>query len=322
MRFSREGFDAEGLDVQVDGDAARFAIAVGAHAAEAGNQVEASLRGDMKAASVMSVFHALDPYWNRLPGKAYWDLTLAVPRSPDPERPKLSLLTLTSDLRGIELDLPAPLGKDAESPMPLRMSVQLPAAGNELDVQLGAMARFKARMAENTAALMRGEVKDVDRQYRLRLRDGSWLWIEGSPRVVLGPNGEPGELVTVFRDVTHRRTVKEALKASEAKHRTIVEQMKDLVIQTNFDAEFTHVSPSVRSLGYEPEDLIGRKIDDFLHPEDAARATAESTAAGVAMASAPLRAQSSILPSERSFLAESVTLSFFFLSSSSASANC
>ena len=150
VRFSREGFDAEGLDVQVDGDAARFAIAVGAHAADAGNQVEASLRGDMKAASVMSAFHALDPYWNRLPGKAYWDLTLAVPRSPDPERPKLSLLTLTSDLRGIELDLPAPLGKDAESPMPLRMSVQLPAAGNELDVQLGAMARFKARMAENT----------------------------------------------------------------------------------------------------------------------------------------------------------------------------
>ncbi len=149
----------------------------------------------------------------------------------------------------------------------------------------------RARMAENTAALMRGEVKDVDRQYRLRLRDGSWLWIEGSPRVVLGPNGEPGELVTVFRDVTHRRTVKEALKASEAKHRTIVEQMKDLVIQTNFDAEFTHVSPSVRSLGYEPEELIGRKIDDFLHPEDAARATANREALKAGHLKGPLESR-------------------------------
>lgn len=150
VRFSREGFDTEGLAVEVDGDHARFAIAVGAHAASPANQVEASLSGNMKAAAVMSGFHALDPYWNRLPGKAYWDLVLTVPRSPDPERPALSLLTLNSDLRGIALDLPAPLGKDAESPMPLRMSVQLPAAGNELEVQVGAMARFKARMAEDT----------------------------------------------------------------------------------------------------------------------------------------------------------------------------
>lgn len=149
VRFSREGFDTEGLAVEVDGDHARFAIAVGAHAAEPGNQVEASLSGNMKASAVMSAFHALDPYWNRMPGKAYWDLVLTVPSSPDPDRPAQSLLSLSSDLRGVALDLPAPLGKDAESPLPLRMSVQLPAAGNELDVQLGAMARFKARMAED-----------------------------------------------------------------------------------------------------------------------------------------------------------------------------
>lgn len=149
VRFSRDGFDAEGLDVVVDGDAARFAIAVGAHAADPANQLEASLRGNMKAASVMSAFHALDPYWNRMPGRAYWDLVLAVPRSIDPQQQALSRLKLTSDLRGIALDLPAPLGKDSESPMPLRMTVQLPAAGHELDVQLGAMARFKARMADD-----------------------------------------------------------------------------------------------------------------------------------------------------------------------------
>ncbi|HQW80936.1 MAG TPA: YhdP family protein [Pseudomonadota bacterium] len=149
VRFSREGFATDGLDVLVDGDTARFAIAVGRFVADPANQVEASLRGNMKAPSVMSAFHVLDPYWNRMPGKAYWELVLAVPRTLDPEQPALSLLTLNSDLRGITLDLPAPLGKDAESPMPLRMSVQLPAPGNELDVQLGAMARFKARIADD-----------------------------------------------------------------------------------------------------------------------------------------------------------------------------
>ena len=146
VRYSRQGFSADALDVLVDGDAAKFSIAVGAFVSDPKNQVEASLRGSMQASSAMSAFHALDPYWNRMPGRAYFDLALAVPRAADPELPPLSTLTLASDLRGIALDLPAPLGKDAESPLPLRMAVQLPVAGNELDVQLGAMARFKARI--------------------------------------------------------------------------------------------------------------------------------------------------------------------------------
>ena len=146
VRYSRQGFVAEALDVLVDGDAAKFGIAVGAFVSDPVNQVEASLRGSMKASAAMGAFHALDPYWNRMPGRAHFDLALAVPRTADPELPPLSTLTLGSDLRGIALDLPAPLGKDAESPLPLRMRVQLPVAGNELEVQLGAMARFKARI--------------------------------------------------------------------------------------------------------------------------------------------------------------------------------
>lgn len=149
VRFARDGFSADALAVRVDGDPAQFSLAVGRFVSNPAHQVEAGLRGDMRAASAMSAFHALDPYWNRLPGKAYWDLRLAVPRAVEGED-AISLLTVSSDLRGIALDLPAPLGKDAESPMPLRMSVQLPAAGNLLELQLGAMARFKARIASES----------------------------------------------------------------------------------------------------------------------------------------------------------------------------
>lgn len=127
------------------------------------------------------------------------------------------------------------------------------------------------RLIANSAALFRGEVRaDADRQYRLRQADGTWLWIEGSPRIVFDAAGQPAEVVTVFRDVTRRREAEAAMRDSEARYRTIVEQMKDVVIQTDTEGRFVHVSPSVRALGYEPGDLLGRSVEAFLHPEDAA----------------------------------------------------
>ena len=85
-----------------------------------------------------------------------------------------SLLTVNSDLRGITLDLPAPLGKDAESPLPLRMSIGLPAAGNVLDLQLGEVARLHARIADDTRGFaahlaLGGELPEVPDQDGLKI---------------------------------------------------------------------------------------------------------------------------------------------------------
>ncbi len=176
IAFSREGFAAEALDVLVDGDPAKFSIAIGAFARDPANQVEAGLRGTMQASAALSAFHAFDPYWQRMPGKAHWDLALTVPRvvTGNEDAVTRSLLTVKSDLRGIALELPAPFGKDAESPLPLAMRIDLPAAGNVLDMQLGEIARFKARIADDTRAFaghlaLGGELAEVPGHEGLRI---------------------------------------------------------------------------------------------------------------------------------------------------------
>jgi uncharacterized protein YhdP len=53
---------------------------------------------------------------------------------------------LASDLRGIALDLPAPLRKDADSALPLALAVDLPVAGSELALDVGRLLRLRARV--------------------------------------------------------------------------------------------------------------------------------------------------------------------------------
>jgi len=64
-----------------------------------------------------------------------------------------------------------------------------------------------------------------------------------------------------------------ALQDSEAKFRALVESSMDIIWEENRQGEYTYVSPHVSViLGYEPEEMVGRPVADFMAPEDAARA--------------------------------------------------
>jgi diguanylate cyclase (GGDEF)-like protein/PAS domain S-box-containing protein len=63
----------------------------------------------------------------------------------------------------------------------------------------------------------------------------------------------------------------ERVRASERLHRLLAENSSDLVIRGSRDGFIRYASPaSVALLGYAPEDLVGIRIADLTHPEDAA----------------------------------------------------
>jgi PAS domain S-box-containing protein len=100
-------------------------------------------------------------------------------------------------------------------------------------------------------------------------KDGSEVPLE----VSFGEFIEGGErfFAGIARDITERKHTQEALKQSEQHLRSLIENATDIVTVLNREGNRVYVSPSVeRSLGYRPEELIGRNPFELVHPDDIA----------------------------------------------------
>lgn len=97
------------------------------------------------------------------------------------------------------------------------------------------------------------------RIYKLRDRSGREVSFESNPRLVRDQAGQLTEVVTVMRDVTQNLAIEAALAESEARYRMLADQATDIIVRYDTQGVIEYASPSVRQLGYAPEDLeIGR----------------------------------------------------------------
>ena len=58
------------------------------------------------------------------------------------------------------------------------------------------------------------------------------------------------------------------LAESEERYRTLAEKTKDVIARADSKAVIRYISPGVRALGYEPEELVGTTGAEFVHPDD------------------------------------------------------
>jgi len=71
--------------------------------------------------------------------------------------------------------------------------------------------------------------------------------------------------------ITAKKKAEQKLRKSEERYRLVTERTSDIVSIFTFamDATYVYASPSYKAaLGYAPEDLLGKCIFDFIHPED------------------------------------------------------
>jgi two-component system, cell cycle sensor histidine kinase and response regulator CckA len=69
-----------------------------------------------------------------------------------------------------------------------------------------------------------------------------------------------------------RKRSAEALDASEIKYRTVVENIKEVIFQTNESGQWIFLNPAWSEItGYSVKDSIGTKFSDYIHPEDQER---------------------------------------------------
>lgn len=111
------------------------------------------------------------------------------------------------------------------------------------------------------------DVADLEKQPQRRLRtrrDGTVFEVQAMAL-------PDGGVVRTYADVTRRLEDERATRESERRFRLLAESTTDVVIWSNLDTTRRYVSPAVeRVLGYTPEELIGTKPTDFVHPEEVA----------------------------------------------------
>jgi diguanylate cyclase (GGDEF)-like protein/PAS domain S-box-containing protein len=105
-------------------------------------------------------------------------------------------------------------------------------------------------------------------EFRMRHADGTWRYVEAVGNNLLDDPTIDAMIVTT-RDVTERREAEEALRASEARFRSLVQKSYDVTAVCEADGKVRYVTPSVETvLGLPPEEVVGRNGYEFAHPDD------------------------------------------------------
>ena len=97
--------------------------------------------------------------------------------------------------------------------------------------------------------------------------DGRVWLVKGYP--VYNINKEITGAVEITREITDLKETEKKLRESEEKYRNLVNNILDQIIETELDGTITYVSPQVYDIfGYKPEEVIGRRSIQFVHPDD------------------------------------------------------
>ena len=71
-------------------------------------------------------------------------------------------------------------------------------------------------------------------------------------------------------DITQLKNAEAAVRESEEKLRTIIENTSDIIYNIDLDGIVTFVTHNVTSLGFKQEDVVGHPLTEFVHPDDVA----------------------------------------------------
>lgn len=122
-------------------------------------------------------------------------------------------------------------------------------------------------LAELRSQLMAGgEFHGEAINYR---KDGSEFYIEWHVAPIVSPEGRTTHYVAIQRDVTERVLAAQRLAEAEARYRSVVESINEVIFQTDEQARWTFLNPAWTEItGFAMDESLGRSLFDFVPPED------------------------------------------------------
>lgn len=105
-------------------------------------------------------------------------------------------------------------------------------------------------------------------EQRAKTKDG-WRWLAWNDTAILNKKDEVVEIIGVGRDITYQKMVENALRESEERFRSIVQNLSDVVFLIDEAANIKYVTPSSEEyLGLAVEELLGFNLKELIHPDD------------------------------------------------------
>ena len=100
--------------------------------------------------------------------------------------------------------------------------------------------------------------------------------VQGVPRAYLftkapyrNRQGEVAGVIGVARDITGRKQAEEALAQAKERFQSLLRHSSDIITVLATDGTARYQSPAIeRVLGYGTEEHIGKRVFDYVHPED------------------------------------------------------
>ena len=106
--------------------------------------------------------------------------------------------------------------------------------------------------------------------------NGERVWLSWGNKPILDDNGHLIEILSVATDINKLKQTEAALRESEIKFRSIVENANDVIYILTREGLFSYVSANWKTLlGHEPDSIMGQHFASMIHPDDLPRCMVE-----------------------------------------------
>ena len=117
--------------------------------------------------------------------------------------------------------------------------------------------------------ILERESETYQMEKRYRHKNGDVVWVLLSVSLVWRSDGSPRYFISQIEDITARRRAEEALRESEDRYRSLVEESPETIGIFLEDKLVFINAAGARQLGAKSkEELLGRKSEQLIHPDD------------------------------------------------------
>jgi diguanylate cyclase (GGDEF)-like protein/PAS domain S-box-containing protein len=124
------------------------------------------------------------------------------------------------------------------------------------------------------ADAVRGRTAEYAHEHRVRTRSGDWKWVLSRGKVVErdAHSGRALRMAGTNLDITERKRAEQASRDAEERYRTLVELAPNgVVVESGGIIEYVNTAAAAMLGAASPEQLLGTRSENLVHPEHRAR---------------------------------------------------